>query len=615
MFEALRKMIFPIIIIVLLFFVGMIVLQWGLGMSSRGVSTARNVAGIINGEEISWPMYSRTYNNLYQAEAVKLDEEQQLSDEKIQELKATAWNQILADRLIMQQIAKQNIVVTDQEVYDYLKGYPPQNLQAMPYFQTEGRFDYQKYLTAMADPNMAAFWTEMDPIVRVDIRKMKLQEMIVQTAHVTEPEVKNYFMETNERVKVGLVNVEFGRFSAPPPSISDEESEQYYQDNLDEFKIGEQASLGICMLEKAPGREDWARTFEQATAIYDSIMGGADFKALAKDLSEDVGSALDSGSLGWFPPGRMVSEFDRIAFSMQVDEVSEPVRTQFGWHILKHHGYRDSETPSTSSTPMQEAHVSHILIKTFASASALDVIHERLQTFRDEAEERGFFVVAEELQLPATTTGLFQRDSNIPQLGSNKTAEIFAFEAKLGTISEVLENESAFYVLEAAKREMEGHAEFVKVKDEIRMTLQKSKVQTLCLDTANAIWAEIQSGTDIKQAAEDHGETYDTTSEFARGAYVRGLGRSPEAIGAAFGLKAPGDMTPPIEHDQGCAILELLEKNSPDLTEFTAKRDSLRMTILNSKRQELFGRWYQSLVETSEIIDNTQRVGDESDYM
>ncbi len=615
MFEALRKMIFPIIIIVLLFFVGMIVLQWGLDLSSRGVSTAKNVAGIINGEEIPWTVYSRTYNNLYKAEAEKLQDEQEVSSEKIQELQTSAWNQILADRLMTQQIEKHEIVVTEQEVYDYLKGYPPQNLQAMPYFQTEGKFDYQKYLSAMANPEMAGFWTEMEQIVRVDIRKMKLQEIVVQTAHVTEPEVRSYFMETTERVKVGMVNVSYARFSAPPPPISEEEIEEYYQNHLDDFKIGEQASLGLCLLEKAPNREDWARTYERSKSLYDSLLAGADFKAMANDLSEDIGSAQDSGDLGWFPPGRMVSEFDRAAFSMKDGEISEPVRTQFGWHILKHHGFREAETPSTSETPVQEAHVSHILIKTYPSTDALDAIHERLQTFRDAAEEQGFFVVAEEQELPATTTGLFQRDSNIPSLGANKAAEIFAFETKLGTISEVLENESAYYVLEAAAREAEGHAELVKVRDEVRMALQKEKVQALCRDTANAIWAEIQGGVDIKEAAENHGDEYETPTEFARGAYVRGLGRAPEAIGAAFGLKNPGDKTPPVEFDQGCVILELLEKNTPDLAEFTAKRDSLRTQIMTAKRQELFGRWYQNLMESSDIVNNTQRVGEESDYM
>ncbi|HEC03698.1 MAG TPA: hypothetical protein ENI81_09200 [Phycisphaerales bacterium] len=450
-------------------------------------------------------------------------------------------------------------------------------------------------------------------MLRSDIMRMKLQEMVIQAAHVSEEEVKTFYREATERVKIGMVNVGYARFSAPPPKSTDEEYKQYYEDHKDDYTIGERASLGLCMLEKQPGRADWERSYGQAKAIYDSLAGGADFKALAKDLSEDVGSALDSGNLGWFPPGRMVSEFDRVAFSMDEGEISEPTRSQFGWHIIKHYGYRD--TVDRKDEPVREAHCGHILIKTYPSTETLDQLYQRLVDFQAAAVENGFFIAAEELDMPATTTGLFERDANIPNLGRNAAASNFAFDSKIGTISEVQESEAAFYVLEAAKREPAGYAEYDKVKDGVRMALQKEKVQVLCRDTANAIWDEIQGGTDIKEAAIKFGEEYETPTEFGRTAYVRGLGRSPEPIGAAFGLKNPGDMTPPIEFDQGVAIIELLEKTEMDNTEYTEKRDSVRTSILMAKRQEMFARWFQHLVDNSEIFNNTQRVDDESDYM
>jgi len=616
MFDALRKMIFPIIIIVLFFFVAMIILQWGMGMSSRQSHVDRNVAGVINGEEVSWQEYTRIYNNLYQAEMAKLDEDQQdqeLSDEKVDELQEQAWNQVLGDRLMKQEMAKYDIVVTDEEIYGYLRSAPPAELQSMPYFQTDGKFDYSKYVSSMADPQMASYWASLEPMLRSDIRKMKLQEMIIQAAHISEDEIKEFYKEATERVKVGLVNVGFARFSAPPPQSTDEEYQQYYESHKEDYTIGERASLGLCMLEKQPGRADWERSYEQAKEIYDSLLAGANFKALAADLSEDVASARDSGNLGWFPAGRMVSEFDRVAFSMEKGEISEPVRTQFGWHIIKHEGYRD--TVNAKKEPVREAHCSHILIKSYPSTETLDQLYQRLVDFRAAAVEKGFFVAAEELDMPATTTGLFERDASIPNLGRNKAASNFAFEADLGTISDVQESDAAFYVLEAAKREPAGYAEYDLVKDRVRMALQKEKVQALCRDTANAIWDAIQNGTDIKTAAKKYGEEYETPAEFGRAAYVRGLGRAPEPIGAAFGLKAPHEITPPVEFDQGVAIIELLERTSFDVTQYTEKRDSVRTAVLTAKRQETFARWFQHLMETSEIVNNTQRVSSESEYM
>jgi len=113
MFDLMRRMIFPIIIIVLIFFGGLIILEWGAGLSSQVSYTDVNNAAIINGEEISWQVYNRIYNNLYQAEQSKVEDE--LTDDKVYEIRQTAWAQLLADRLLMQQIQKYDIIVTDDE--------------------------------------------------------------------------------------------------------------------------------------------------------------------------------------------------------------------------------------------------------------------------------------------------------------------------------------------------------------------------------------------------------------------------------------------------------------------------------------------------------------------
>ena len=173
MFEALRKMILPIIIIVLVFFSAMIVLEWGMGMSGRSGYEQSNVAAVINGEEIPWQVFNRLYNSLVRVETDKTDDE--LPDTKLKELQEKAWQQLLSDRLLMQQVARHSIAVTDEEVYAYLKFSPPADIQQHSYFQTEGRFDYQKYIRALADPQMSRYWATIEPLVRSDLLKMKMQ--------------------------------------------------------------------------------------------------------------------------------------------------------------------------------------------------------------------------------------------------------------------------------------------------------------------------------------------------------------------------------------------------------------------------------------------------------
>ncbi|MFH1686943.1 MAG: peptidylprolyl isomerase [bacterium] len=614
MFEALRKMIFPIIIVVLFFFVAMIILQWGLGMSSRQGFESANVAGAVNGEEISWQAYNRLYNNLVQVEVAKLEEDAELPDAKIKELQQNAWNQILGERLMLQEAAKHQIVVTDEEVYQYLREAPPTDFQTHPNFQTDGKFDYRKYLSALADPQYASVWNSMEPYLRNEILKTKLQLMLIETADVTEAEIRESYFAQAERVKVGMINVGFDRFSAPPPTSTDEEYQQWFEDHKEDYSMPDRAALNLVILPKDPGRYDWEEAFNQAKSIYDQIQDGADFKALAKDLSEDPGSARDSGSLGWFASGRMVEEFDRAAFSMKEGEVSEPIRTQFGWHIIKHHGYRDTvKTVQGKQETVKEANCSHILIKANASRETLDGLYQRMVEFESAAKEKGFFAAAEEMSLPVDNSGPFERGGSIKKLGQHQGAGDFAFENDERSISAVMENSASYFVAEVAKRIPAGPPEYEEVKARVRAALQKDKVLTLCHDTADAIWADFKAGMSPKQAAEKHGEEYELPAEFGRGSYVKGIGRSAEAFGAAFSLTEPGQVSAPIEFDQGVVIFELLERTQPDLTEFTAKRDSLRTSLTQAKQQELLGRWYENLVKNSEIVNNVERMGEQPD--
>ena len=602
MFEALRRMILPIIIIVLIFFAGMIVLQWGMGFSSRQDYVDSNVAAVINGEIIDWRTYNQIYNNMYQTASQDSDDE--LPDSKVRELHKEAWRQLLHETLVMQEVKKNNLIVTDEELYAYLRLSPPVELQQLPYFLTDGKFDYQKYVNAMADPQAAPFWAQVEISARRDVSRIKLQELVLQIAHVTENEIKDWFLETTEKIKVGMVNVGYDRFSRPPPQSSEEEKQAYFEEHRDDYPIKERASLNIVMLEKKAAPSDWEVAFNKASTIRDSLLAGKDFAEMASRYSEDPSAKQNNGDLGWFPRGQMVDEFDRYVFQMQENDISEPIRTQFGWHIIKLHGLKkemDKPRGKSEEELVEKAHASHILIAATPSQETLDNNYRRLEEFQNAATKFGFFKAAEDLQFPVKQTGLFFRGRNIQFLGKDAQAGLFAFEQEIDAISEVLENNSAYFVVQVSDRKPEGLATYEEASDRVQMDLQQAKVIQLCRDTAAAIWTEIQNGTNIKKAAKMFGEEYETPDIFDRSSYVKGLRRDPIAIGAAFSLTQPGQMTAPVEYDQGIVIFELIERITPDLSELTSKHDSLFNVILTSKRQELYSRWFDHLVKTSEI--------------
>jgi peptidyl-prolyl cis-trans isomerase D len=614
MFEALRKMILPIIIVVLLFFTSMIVLQWGLDITRRDSYVDANVAAVINGEQISWQAYNSVYNTLYKVESENTEEE--LPESKVRELQQQAWRQLLHDHLIMQQVSKHNLVVTDDELYGFLRYNPPAELQQISSFQTDGQFDYQKYFNALSDPQAAGFWASIEPFARENVLKQKIQEMVVQGAHVTEPEIKEFFLSNNEKVKVGMVNVAYERFSRPPPSSTEEELLEFYTERKEDYPIEERASLNIAIIEKKPEPRDWEISHNKAMAIYDSVEAGADFGEMAQRYSEDVASAKEGGDLGWFPKGQMVEEFDRRVFTMNEEQVSEPIRSQFGWHIIKLHDFKEEmETPrgKTEEELVKKAHASHILIKSIPGQETLDRAYRRLEEFRMAAVKDGFFKAVEDLVIPMKKTALFFRGRNIQFIGNDPNAGTFAFESEVDAISELFENNSAFFVVQVAERVPAGMATFEEAEEKIKIDILQYKVSKMCRDTANAIYAEIQKGAGIEKAAKLFGEEYENPDEFSRGSYVKGLGRDPAAIGTAFSLREPGQISQPADFNQGTVIFQLVERTTPDLTEYNAQRDSLYAYVLVAKRQELYSRWFDNLVKSSEIENYIEKSLRETD--
>ena len=421
---------------------------------------------------------------------------------------------------------------------------------------------------------------------------------------LNEGEVREWFRERNERVTVGMVNVEYQRFSRPPPSPTQEQIEEYFNGHREDYKVAERVALNIMLVEKKPKPSDWESSYNIAKTLYDSLQAGADFSVMATRYSDDTQSATQGGDLGFFPRGQMVAEFDRWAFQLADGAISEPIRTEFGWHIIKAHEHKkEKETPRGAKEPVMvdKVHASHILIGTKASQETLDEAYRKVETFYNAATDNGFFKASEDLKMTIRKAGFFVRGGNIQYLGNDAAAGLFAFGNEIDAISSIFENNSSYYTVQVADKKPAGLAELEDASDRVRLDLQQSMVMSICRDTMAAISAELASGTKLKKAAKNHGEEYETPEEFTRDSYVNGLRRDPVAIGAAFSLTEPGQILEPVEHSQGIAIFQLISKTEADLTSFNLQRDSISQVILGGKQQELYGRWFENLVKNSEV--------------
>jgi len=588
MMKAMRNMTKSIMWIVIVAFVGTIVFAWGMQFSGRK-ERKFGVIGIINGQEIQLTAFQRSYQE--NLRKVSENYQQEISEDLAKRIRDNTWENFIFQVLLAEEIEKRGIKLTNQEVYEYLKRFPPEEIRQAEVFLTDGQFDYQKYLRALADPRIP--WGQLEAIVRPQLKMAKLQELIGSIARVSDEEVKKHWTDENQKVKVRYTFVPAKQFSPQMITVTSDDMKEFYERNIDLFKLGKRAELEYVIFDVKPSSQDEEKVKVEAIEIKELLDEGEDFAGLAEEYSQDEGSAAKGGDLGWFGKGDMVEPFENAAFSMEIGEISDPVKTRFGWHLIK---VLDRKTEQGE----EKINASHILLKVSPSEETRESIKSDAEYFAEIAKD-GFAQFVQKESLNVIKTELFQEGDLITGLiGANKQAQEFAFKSDLGAVSDPIETNRAFYVFHLTNKLPAGTQSQEEVKDDLLQRVREEKKNELAFKKAEEIQKESLKHN-LKKAAEELDQEVELTEEFNRNAYLPQF--SPEIIGAAFALTPTHKISPPIKAERGSYVLELVSKSALDDTAFEAVKDSLRTDLLEKKQNSMFQVWYAQLKEKAEIED------------
>jgi peptidyl-prolyl cis-trans isomerase D len=591
MMKAMRKLTKQILWIVIAAFVGTIIFAWGMEFSGR--NQKRGILATINGQNVQLTTFQYLYDQALR-EAEKTQGE--INDQTAYQIRDEVWNQLVNDVLLKQEVEKRKITVTGAELYEYLRRFPPKELMENPAFLTpEGNFDYQRYLQALTDPRIP--WGQVEPYVRSNLTMSKLQQSVISLVRVTDEEVRQYYVDDNEKVKVKYLLVPVSQFLQKNLSVSDPEIQAYYMAHQEEFKIDQSANLGYVVFEKEPSEMDEQQTKEKLLDIKKEIEEGEDFAELAQEFSDDNASAKDGGDLGWFGKGKMIGAFEEAAFALKPGQMSEPVKTEFGWHLIKVFDERKNGEE-------REIKASHILLKTRISQETLDQLRLKAEEFIDQVKKSDFVKTAEEQNLPVYETGWFFKKSYIQGVGVNTEVDEFAFENKVGKTSEVIETPGGFYVFQIKERRPAGISPLEEAKVVIKQKLSKAKADSLAYAEAQKIYDQIQSGKTLEKAAKDNDAIYKETDQFSRNSFVPEIGKVPEFIGASFSLNSQNRLSPPTKTDLGTFIIEFVSRTRIDDSLFFSIKDSLSSVVLQNKQTQVYRDWFTQLRKSAEIEDH-----------
>jgi peptidyl-prolyl cis-trans isomerase D len=593
MMTKLRESTAIIMWIVILAFVGLIVVEWGADYSGTSGSQGADTVGVINGEEISLRTFQQAMQNAARQKPADTPRD---NGTMVREV----WDAMLGEILLRQEVESIGIQLSDQEVAYFARNSPPAAVQSLPTFQREGQFDpslYQQFLTdrnTYDDENASTFVLQVEAMTRNYLVNQRLQGMLLETVRVTPAEVQQQFTDANEKVSIDYVFVASSTVPEDQATVAEDEIVAKYNEMAVDLHHPAQVRISAVVFPRIASAADSADVAVEIERLRSEIVdAGADFADMAVAVSEDESSAPNGGELGTFGRGAMVPAFEDVAFALQPGEVSQPVQTQFGWHLIKVDEIVEEEGETKVSAR-------HILLKYRSSPETDDAMLEAAEVFQALAIERGFDAAAEIEDIVARDLGYVAKGQDLRGLGSGTQWVVNRFlEAQPGDVSPVGSVDGSYYVTTLTETREEGTAPLDEVRQQVEYTVRNEKRAAVAGQVLEAVRA---AGGDFAAAALAAGLEVRQSGPFGRTDFVPGVGRAGKFTAAAFALQ-PGDVSDIVTQGNGAYLLHQTERTAADDSLFEQQRPAIEAQLLETRQREALNSWYAQLYERGDIQD------------
>ena len=596
--------------------------------SGADAASGETIAKVAD-QEITTGEFRRTYQA--QLQAYRSAYGSNMSEQLLKQLgiEQQILSQMVDERAALAEADRLKIDVSDEEVR--------QRILSMPAFQENGTFigdaRYQQLLR-MQRPPMAP--SEFEDSVRRSLKVEKLRGSLTDWLSVTDKELEQEYRRRNDKVKLAIVSFTADTFRNQV-SASDSDVAAYFESHKDDFKIPEKRKIRYLLVDidamrakinlpqseieraynnnmeqyttpeqvrashvllKTEGKDD-AAVKAKAEDVLKQARGGADFAELAKKYSEDEGSAKNGGDLDYFGRGRMVPEFDQTVFAMQPGQISDLVKTQYGYHIIK---LVDKKTATTRSLQEVRQQIVDQLSYERAQAQAADLS----QTIEKQiSKPADLDRVAKAQGIVIQESGFFARDEPILGLGPAPEVANKVFEMKQGEVSGALRASRGFVFETLVARQDPYTPKLEEVKDRVRDVVVKEKARDVSKQKAAEIAAKLKASPDFEKTAKASGVEAKMTELISRDSPIPDLGTAPAVEEQAFSMTV-GAVSDPIPTDNGTAVVKVLEKKEVTPDEWKNAKDRFREDLLTDRRNRFFSAYMVKAKQRMKIDVNRE---------
>ena len=526
---------------------------WGVDFGLTGITT---FAAKVNGEDVALVDFDRElqarqnqYQEIYRSE---------LPDDVRRELRRAVIDDLVRDAALKQRVEEQGYRVSDATL--------AQSIRDIAAFQVDGQFSIEVYQGLLANQGLTP--TSFEALQRESLEVGDLQRGIADSTFLTPAEFRRYIELYNQRREVAYALFDTAAFSsnvtiddaaiaarydnnqasyqtaetvdleyielsladiAATVELTEEEIRAAYEEEQERFETIEERRARHILIEVAEGQDEAARAAAESAAT--RLRGGADFAAVAAEVSADAGTKAQGGDLGWIGRGTLPGPFEDALFALEVGELSAPVRTEFGFHVIRLDELRAGELQPFEA-------VREELAAETRTRRAEDEFYDRANRLGDAA-----FDAYSELATVATATGLpiktlmgFPRSGDSDAFTNNAAVVQAAFGEEVvdsGRNSELVElADDHVLVLRVAAHHVSTTRPLDEVREQIREELTLERAQQLTEEAAQAFFAAIEQGGDPATLAAAQGGTWMPAAWIMR----TDSAAPTEVLSAAFGM-------------------------------------------------------------------------------
>ncbi len=606
------KILFGIIVLVFVF--------WGVG-GFKG--DRKSVLATVGEHKIQTKDFMRAYDRqLRRLQERRPDIDTQALKEM--NFKQQLFNQMVEQQLLLDKAKNLGLVVPSTELRS--------TIENMEMFQNEAKkFDPQRYMSILRANNLSPGKFETDLSNDVLVQKMinlvtspvratakearELFEYVRQEARieyihysledyrgavqVTDQEIEAYYQEHQDRFREpARIKIEYLPITpqglAPAQEVTDSEIEAFYERNKDSYTRPKQVRVRHIVIreDQNAGAQNGEQARQTLLELKTRLQQGVSFQALAREHSQGP-SAEQGGSLGWIKHGDTVKPFEEAAFSLQPGQVSDPVQTQYGWHLIK------VEDKKTEGIKPLEA-VRDKIRQRLARNKAADHLDAKLdQALEAVFSSQSLETAAKRLNIEVERSEFFTKSSGLSgySLDSSQVERLFGL--KKGEVTEsplLLDN--GYLLAGKIAAEPSQVKPLAEVRDSIEQTLRRKKALDVAKEKAEADLQTLQSQAQLPQKLATE---LKTSEAFNRQGSIPGLGRNPQLAQHVFS-RDPGEWLPrPYEMKSGYVLARVAEKLPPEEQEWEKQKEFWLSRLNETRKQALLSDFVASLRSRAEI--------------